>query len=101
MAKKKAVRAGAVPKGKLAKGGVSADLTEAERDLLSHMEQGWRLETDSLGGNPVLRSLKGDEVIRPLSANRSTVEALERRGLIIRGKGREPLTIEWRLKKEK
>jgi len=65
------------------------------------MEQGWRLETDSLGGNPVLRSLKGDEVIRPLSANRSTVEALERRGLIIRGKGREPLSIEWRLKKEK
>jgi len=61
MAKKKAVRARAVPVGEL------ADLTEAETDLVSHMEQGWRLETDSLGGNPVLRSLKDDKVIRPLS----------------------------------
>jgi len=99
MAKKKAVRARAVPKGKLAEGGVAADLTEAERDLVSHMEQGWRLETDSLGGNPVLRSLKDDEVIRPLSANRSTVEALERRRLIVWGKGREPLTVSWRMTK--
>ena len=68
-------------------------------DLVSHMEQGWRLEADSLGGNPVLRSLKDGEVIRPLSANRGTVEALERRGLIVRGKGRESLTISLRLKK--
>lgn len=66
-----------------------------------HMEQGWRLETDSLGGNPVLRDPKSDEVIRPMSANRSTVEALEKRGLIVRGKGREPLTIAWRFKEPK
>ena len=62
------------------------------------MEQGWWLETDSLGGNPVLRDPKSDEVIRPISANRITVEALEKRGLIVRGKGHEPLTIAWRFK---
>jgi hypothetical protein len=37
-------------------------------DLLSHMQQGYQLETDSLGGNPVLRRLKDDEEMRPLSA---------------------------------
>ena len=77
------------------------ELSDAEKDLMSHMEQGWRLETDSLGGNPVLRSLKDDEVVRPLSANRSTVEALEKRGLIVQGKGGDPLRIEWNLKKPK
>jgi hypothetical protein len=75
-------------------------LTEAEEDLLRQMEQGWRLETDSLGGNPVLHDLKSDEVIRPLSANRSTVEALEERGLIAPGKGGEPLKIVWRARKK-
>jgi hypothetical protein len=69
-------------------------LSDAEKGLMSHMEQGWRLETDSLGGNPVLRSLKDDEVVRPLSANRSAVEALEKRGLIVQGKGGDPLRIE-------
>jgi hypothetical protein len=43
-------------------------LTEAERDLLAHVEQGYQLETDPLGRNPILRRLKGDEVVRPLSA---------------------------------
>jgi len=33
-------------------------LTEAEQDLLSHLQHGYQLETDSLGGNPVLRQLK-------------------------------------------
>jgi len=33
-------------------------LTEAELDLLTHMEKGFQLETDSLGGNPILRRLK-------------------------------------------
>ena len=33
-------------------------LTETEQDLLSHMQDGYQLETDSLGGNPVLRRLK-------------------------------------------
>jgi len=42
--------------------------------------------------------LKDGEVIRPLSANVSTVKALEERGLIHPGKGRDPLTIVWRLK---
>jgi hypothetical protein len=32
-------------------------LTEVEQNLLSHMQQGYQLETDSLGGNPVLRRL--------------------------------------------
>jgi hypothetical protein len=74
-------------------------LTDAEQDLLSHIQDGYQLETDSLGGNPVLRRLKDNEEIRPLSANRNTVKALERRGLIRPGKGRDLLTIGWSLKK--
>ncbi|MFZ0297388.1 MAG: hypothetical protein WAM13_03465 [Candidatus Sulfotelmatobacter sp.] len=73
-------------------------LTEAEQDLLSHMRDGYQLETDSLGGNPVLRRLKNNEEIRPLSANRNTIKAMERRGLITPGRGRDLLTIGWRLK---
>jgi hypothetical protein len=76
-------------------------LTETEQDLLSHMQNGYQLETDSLGSNPVLRRLKDNEEIRPLSANRNTIQALERRGLISSGKGRDPLTILWRLTKQK
>jgi len=87
MAKKKA--AGLLPK-----------LTETEQDLLSHIQDGYQLETDSLGGNPVLRRSKDDEGIRPLSANRNTIKAMEQRGLISPGKGRDPLTIMWRLKKK-
>jgi hypothetical protein len=75
---------------------VPAKLTEAEQDLMWHMENGYRLETDLLGANPVLRHLKEDEAIRPLSANRGTIEALEKRGLIVSGKGRDPLTLAWR-----
>jgi len=59
---------------------VPPKLTEAERDLIGHMEHGYQLETDSLGGNPLLRRLKDDEVVRPASANRNTVNALEDRG---------------------
>lgn len=44
---------------------VPPKLTEAEQDLISHMEHGYRLETDSLGGDPVLRRLNDDEVMRP------------------------------------
>jgi len=44
--------------------------------------------------------LKDDEEIRPLSANRRTIEALEERGLISPDKGRDPLTIVWRLKQK-
>jgi hypothetical protein len=79
---------------------VSPKLTEVEQDLLSHIQDGYQLETDSLRGNPVLRRLKNNEEIRPLSANRNTIKAMERRGLISPGKGRDPLTIVWRLKKK-
>ena len=75
-------------------------LTASEEDLLLHMQHGYELETDSLGGDPILRRLRDNEVIRPLSANRSTIEAMKGRGLIIPGKGRAPLTIGWRLKKK-
>jgi hypothetical protein len=72
-------------------------LTETEQDLLAHIQDGYQLETDSLGGNPVLRRSKDDEEIRPMSANRNTIKALEQRGLISPGKGRDPLTIVWDL----
>jgi hypothetical protein len=75
-------------------------LTDTEQDLLSHIQDGYQLETDSLGGNPVLRRLKDNQEIRPLSANRNTIKAMERRGLISPGKGRDPLIIVWRLKKK-
>ena len=75
-------------------------LTDTEQDLLSHIQDGYQLETNSLGGDPILRRLKDNEVIRPLSANRNTIKALEERGLISPGKGRDPLTIVWRLKKK-
>ncbi|HXM59922.1 MAG TPA: hypothetical protein VN950_03630 [Terriglobales bacterium] len=73
-------------------------LTETEQDLLSHIQHGYQLETDSLGGHPVLRHLKDNEEMRPPSANRTTIKALERRGLISPGKGLDPLTIVWRVK---
>jgi hypothetical protein len=75
-------------------------LTETEQDLVSHIQNGYQLETDSLGGNPILRRLKDNEEIRALSANRSTINSLEQRRLITPGKGRDPLTIVWRLKKK-
>ena len=75
---------------------VEAKLTEAEQDLLWHIEHGYELETDSLGADPVLRSLENDEVIRPASANRNTVKGLQERGLITQAKGNDPLKIVWR-----
>jgi hypothetical protein len=72
-------------------------LTDPELDLLAHMEHGYRLETDSLGGNPVLRGLKNNEVIRPVSVNRNTIKAMEERGVISSAKGQHPLRIVWRL----
>ncbi len=41
------------------------ELTKTEQDLLSHMEQGYQLETDSLGREPVLRKLKDNETYAP------------------------------------
>ena len=57
-------------------------LTETEQDLLSHLQNGYQLETASLGGDLLLRNLKTSDVIRPLSATRNTVKALQERGLI-------------------
>ncbi len=85
-------------KAKKKAGAVLPKLTEAEQDLISHMEDGYQLETDSLSGDPVLRRLKDDQVVRPASANRNTVKALEERGLISSGKSRAPLTIAWHIK---
>ncbi len=81
--------------------GITPKLTEPELDLLGHMEQGYQLETDSLGADPVLRNLKDGEVIRPVSVNRNTIKILEERELIKRGKGKEPLTVIWHLGKTK
>lgn len=90
------------PMAKKKLSGVVPKLTAGEQELLTHLEQGFQLETDSLGSKPVLRRLKDDEVLRPADANASTVKALEQRGLMRPAKGRDPLTIVWRLvKKEK
>jgi len=75
---------------------IAPKLTEPERDLLADMERGYQLETDSLGGNPILRSVKDGEVLRPASVNRSTIKTLQERGLISPAKGRDQLTIVWR-----
>ena len=64
------------------------------------MQHCYQLETDSLGSNPLLHGLKHDEVIRPPSANRNTVKALEERGLIAPAKSRDPLKLIWRVKKK-
>lgn len=80
--------------------GLPPKLTETEQDLLSHIQNGYQLETDSLRGNPILRRQKDNEVVRPVSATRNTIEAMEKRGLILPGKGADPLTITWRLNKK-
>ena len=43
---------------KKAASSVQPKLTEAEQDLFWQMEHGYQLETDLLGGDPVLRWLK-------------------------------------------
>jgi len=78
------------------KASIPPKLTEAEQDLLAHIEQGYQLETDSADG-----WAQDDEVIRPLSANRNTIKALEERGLIHSGKGRDPLTMLWHANKKR
>ena len=49
----------------------------------------------------MLRRLQDDEVIRPLAANRSTIKAMEERGLITQDKSADPLRIMWRVNKKK
>ena len=78
------------------KSAVAPKLTDPERDLVAHMESGYQLETDSLGGNPVLRRLKDGEVVRPASVNRSTIKTMQERGLIKPAKGPDQFTIVWR-----
>jgi hypothetical protein len=78
-----------------------SDLSETEQDLLSHLQNRYDLETDSLGSDVLLRQPKQKEFIRPLSATRNTVKALEERGLIVPAKGDDPLRIIWRLEKGK
>jgi len=75
-------------------------LTEAEQDLLTHIQDGYQLETDSLGGNLVLRRLKDNEEMRLLSATRNSIRALEERGLITPSKGLDPFTMVWCLKQK-
>ena len=51
---------------------ISTRLTKIEEDLLSHLQAGYQLETDSLGADPLLRRLKDNEVIRPQSVTLNT-----------------------------
>ena len=80
---------------------VPSGLTETEQDLLSHLQNGYQLETESLGGDLLLRRLKNSEVIRALSATRNTVKALQERGLIAPAEGDDPLRVVWHLQKTK
>ena len=75
-------------------------LPRRKQDLLSHMDNEYYLQTDLLGADPVVRRLKDGEEVGPASANRGTVEALQKRRLIKSGKGREPLTLVWRVRKK-
>jgi hypothetical protein len=94
--KKKRVRSAA---GKQRGAKIVSELADTEKDLLWHMENGYQLETDSLGSDPVLRRLKDDEAVRPPSANRNTIKSMEERRLITQGKSRDPLKIVWKVNK--
>jgi hypothetical protein len=74
---------------------ISTRLTKIEEDLLSHLQAGYQLETDSLGADPLLRRLKDNEVIRPQSVTLNTIKALEERGLIAPAEGDDPLRMVW------
>jgi hypothetical protein len=75
-------------------------LTASEQDLLAQMDNGYWLETDSQRGNPVLRRVKDNEVIRPASANRNTIKSVEDRGLIRPEKADDHLAIAWHLSRK-
>jgi hypothetical protein len=51
-------------------------LTKTEQDLLSHLEQGYQLESEAFGNGLLLRNLKDNSVVRPASANQSTIDDL-------------------------
>jgi hypothetical protein len=78
-------------------GGTGSKLSTREQDLLWHMAHGYQLETSSLWDNPVLRRLKDNSELRA-TANRSTIEALQKAGLIAVAKeGRVVTPTVWRL----
>ena len=54
-------------------------LSEAEQDLVQHLEQGYELETDSLGSNPILRGRRDDEVLRPSERLKNAVSSCKER----------------------
>jgi hypothetical protein len=56
-------------------------LSKTEEDLLWHMQHGYELETSSLWDNPILRNPKDNTEVRA-TANRGTIEALQKSGLI-------------------
>ena len=58
-----------------------AKLSKTEEDLLWHMANGYQLETSSLWDNPILRHVKDNTEVRA-TANRGTIEALKKNGLI-------------------
>jgi hypothetical protein len=95
------MKRGTTEKPKQSADRVPSGLTETEQDLLSHLQNGYQLETESLGGDLLLRRLKNNEVIRPLSATRNTVKALQERGLIAPAQGDDPLRVVWHLQKTK
>ncbi len=78
-------------------GPVPAKLSTREEDLLWNMAHGYQLETSSLWDNPILRRLKDNTEVRA-TANRSTIEALQKDGLIVVAKeGNVVNPTVWRL----
>lgn len=76
-----------------------AKLSKTEEDVLSHLAHGYQLEVTGAEGAPVLRRLKDNEIVRPAGVSRSTLRALEERGLISAIQGEDKLTTIWRAKK--
>ena len=74
-------------------------LSKTEEELLSHLTNGYQLEVTGAEGAPVLRRLKNNEIVRPAGVSRSTIRALEERGLIGEVRGEDKLTTIWRAKK--
>jgi hypothetical protein len=67
--------------------------------FLSHLQNGDQLETESLGGDMLLRRLKNSEVHPVPVWTRNTVRALQERGLIAPAEGHDPLRIVWHFQK--
>ena len=74
-------------------------LTVPQQDLLWHLNHGYQLEVGAVESAPLLRRLKDDTIIRPASVNRSTIRALEERGLIGSAESDDKLTTVWHAKK--